>query len=179
MSSTQFLVGALVPPLVKWANSYLKKFFKLTELNVQIKERVTTKQYPFYYSFLYNLWVIIILGSGIAVLLFLMIDGSALFPGKSFAILTFVGLINMIGAWFIFGALLDVMFWQVSSENFRDYVKFWQFKSGWGYDIKQQISTLVKIGIIYYISSSGSNPVKDFLDANLKAKVKALRIFPT
>lgn len=31
--------------------------------------------------------------------------------------------------------------------------------------------------VVYYISSSGSNPVKEFLDANLKAKVKALRIF--
>ena len=31
--------------------------------------------------------------------------------------------------------------------------------------------------VIYYISSSGDNPVKNFLDAHLKAKVKALRIF--
>ncbi len=31
--------------------------------------------------------------------------------------------------------------------------------------------------VIYYISSSGANPVKQFLDDNLKAKVKALRIF--
>ncbi len=31
--------------------------------------------------------------------------------------------------------------------------------------------------IVYYISSSKTNPVKEFLDANLKAKVKALRIF--
>ena len=31
--------------------------------------------------------------------------------------------------------------------------------------------------INYYISLSGSNPVKEFLDANLKAKIKALRIF--
>ena len=31
--------------------------------------------------------------------------------------------------------------------------------------------------VIYYISSSGVNPVKQFLDNNLKAKVKALRIF--
>lgn len=31
--------------------------------------------------------------------------------------------------------------------------------------------------VIYYISPSGNNPVKEFLDANLKAKVKALRIF--
>ncbi|MBI2337662.1 type II toxin-antitoxin system RelE/ParE family toxin [Candidatus Daviesbacteria bacterium] len=31
--------------------------------------------------------------------------------------------------------------------------------------------------VIYYVSSSNTNPVKEFLDANLKAKVKALRIF--
>lgn len=31
--------------------------------------------------------------------------------------------------------------------------------------------------VTYYISSSGSNPVKEFLDTNLKAKVKALRTF--
>lgn len=31
--------------------------------------------------------------------------------------------------------------------------------------------------VIYYVSSSGNSPVKDFLDANLKSKVKALRIF--
>ncbi|MDD5147791.1 MAG: type II toxin-antitoxin system RelE/ParE family toxin [Candidatus Daviesbacteria bacterium] len=31
--------------------------------------------------------------------------------------------------------------------------------------------------VVYYISSSGNNPVKEFLDANLKAKIKALRIF--
>ena len=30
--------------------------------------------------------------------------------------------------------------------------------------------------VIYYVSSSNSNPVKEFLDAHLKAKVKALRI---
>lgn len=81
----------------------------------------------------------------------MMIYGSNLFPGKSFAIITFVGLINMLGAWFILGALLDAVFWQISSENFRDYVKFRQLKSGWGYDIKQQIATLIKIGFVYYL----------------------------
>lgn len=151
MSSTQFWVGLLVPPLVKWANSKIKRVFKLQEFDTQTQERVTTKQYPIYYGVLYGLWVIAILGSGVAVLLFLMIYGQSLFPEKSFAILTFVGFINMIGVWLIFGAILDVLFWQVSSENFRDYIKFRQLKSGWGYDIKQQISVLAKIGIVYYI----------------------------
>lgn len=30
--------------------------------------------------------------------------------------------------------------------------------------------------VIYYISASGDNPVKNFLDARPKAKLKALRI---
>lgn len=29
--------------------------------------------------------------------------------------------------------------------------------------------------VIYYVSSSGSSPVKEFLDANLNVKIKALR----
>lgn len=151
MSSTQFWVGMLVPPFIKWANPYLKKFFKLNEFDAQTNERVTTKQYPIYYGVLYGLWVITILGSGIAVLLFLMIYGQNLFPDKGFVTFTALGLINMIGTWFIFGALLDILFWQISSENFRDYVKFRQLKSGWGYDIKQQIATLIKIGLVYYL----------------------------
>lgn len=151
MSSTQFWVGALVPPLVKWLNPYLKKFFRLNEFDSQTQERVTAKQYPFYYSFLYTLWILILLSTGIAELLFMMIYGAEIFPGKSFAILTFLGLINMVGVWLIFGAILDVVFWQISSENFRDYVKFRQLKSGWGYDIKQQIVALFKLGFIYYL----------------------------
>lgn len=31
--------------------------------------------------------------------------------------------------------------------------------------------------VVYYVSSLNNNPVKEFLDANLKTKVKALRIF--
>lgn len=151
MSSTQFWVGALVPPLMKWLNPYLKKFFKLNEFDSQTQVRVTSKQYPFYYSFLYTLWVLTLLGTGIAALLLMMIYGSNIFPGKSFATHTFLGLINMFGVWFIAGAFLDLVFWQISTGNFRDYVKFRQLKSGWGYDIKQQVVTLLKIGFIYYL----------------------------
>lgn len=151
MSSTQFWVGMLVPPLMKWLSPYLKKFFKLNEFDAQTQERVASKQYPFYYSFLYTLWVLILLSTGIAALLFMMVYGSNIFPGKSFATLTFLGLINMFGVWFVCGAILDAVFWQISSENFRDYVKFRQLKSGWGYDIKQQILTLFKLGFFYYL----------------------------
>lgn len=154
MSSTQFWVGMLVPPILKWASPYLKKFFKLAEFDVQTRERITTKQYPFYFSFLYALWVLSLLSIGIMELLFMMIYGAVVFPGKSFAIVTFLGLINMIGVWFIFGAILDAFFWQLSSYNFRDYVKFRQLKSGWCYNIKQQIVTPFKLGIFYYVLAS-------------------------
>lgn len=151
MTSTQFWVGALVPSFIKWANPYLKKLFKLSEFDTQIQGRVTSKQYPSYFGVLYGFWIITILGSGVAVLLLMMVYGSSLFPGKSFAALTFVGLINMIGAWFVLGALLNILFWQISSNNFRDYVKFRQIKSGWNYEINQQIATLLKIGLVYYL----------------------------
>ncbi|MBI2595108.1 hypothetical protein HYW46_00035 [Candidatus Daviesbacteria bacterium] len=141
----------MVPPLVKWANPYLKKFFKLNEFDSETRIRVSTKQYPIYFGFLYGLWVTALLSSGFAVLIWFMISGPAFFSGKSYAIPVFLGLINMIGAWFILGALLDFIFWQISSENFRDYIKLKLIKSGWGYDIKQQIVTLFKIGFIYYL----------------------------
>lgn len=151
MSSTQFWVGMIVPPFLKWVNPRLKKFFKLSGFDTQTQARVTTKQYPFYFSFLYSLWVLSLLATGIVELLFMMIYGTVVFPGKSFAIVTFLGLINMIGVWFIFGAILDAFFWQISSENFKDYIKFRQIQSGWGYNIKQQIITLFKLGLIYYL----------------------------
>lgn len=138
-------------PFIKWANPYLKKFFKLNELDIQTKERVTAKQYPGYFGVLYGLWVISLLETGMAVLLFMMVYGQNLFPKESFVTLTFVGLINMIGVWFIFGAILNIVFWQISSINFRDYVVFRQLKSGWGYDFKQQIIILFKIGFVYYL----------------------------
>ena len=160
MSSTQFWVGALVPPVLKWVQPQLKRFFKLTEFDSETRTRVFSKTYPVYFGFLYGLWVVTLLSTGFIALFWFMIFGPALFPDKSYAIPVFLGLINMIGVWFIAGAILDILFWQISSENFRDYVKFRQLKSGWGYDIKQQIATLVIIGIIYYIVTS---PVMLFL----------------
>ncbi|MDP3973755.1 MAG: hypothetical protein Q8P92_02895 [Candidatus Daviesbacteria bacterium] len=151
MNSTQFWVGALVPPFIKWVNPYLKRFFKLSEFDSETKKRVSSKQYPSYFGFLYSLWVISLLSSGFITLLWFMIFGQPLFPDKSYAVPVFLGLINMIGVWFIAGAILDLLFWQISSENFRDYVILRQIKSGWGFDINQQIATLVKIGIVYYI----------------------------
>lgn len=151
MSSTQFWVGALVPPFIKWASPLFKKFFKLSEFDNQTKARVLAKNYPTYFGFLYTLWGISLILGGLAVLIFMMIYGPTILPNKNYAVPILIGLINMIGAFWILGAILDFLFWQVSSANFRDYIIFKQLKSGWGYDIKQQISTLLKIGFIYYI----------------------------
>ena len=151
MSSTQFWVGMLVPPFLKWANPYLKKFFKPTEFDSKIKAKVFNKTYPASFSFLYSLWIMVLFSTGFIVLIWFMISGPTFFSGKSYAVSVFLGLINMIGVWFIAGAILDLLFWQISSENFRDYVIFRQIKVGWGYDIKQQITALFKIGLIYYL----------------------------
>src|SRR3989344_9676509 len=154
MSSTQFWIGAIIPPLIKWVNPYFKKFFKLTEFDSEIKARVFNKTHPASFNFLYSLWIMVLFSTGFIVLIWFMISGPTLFAGKSYAVPVFLGLINMIGVWFIFGALLNFVFWQVSSENFKDYIKFRQIKSGWGFDINQQIITLFKIGIIYYLVTS-------------------------
>ena len=151
MSLTQFWAGMFVPPIVKWANPVIGKYLKLKKLDANIQEKVTNRSYHSYFALLFDLWILAILGSGIAVLIFIMIYGPNLFVGRSFVALTILGLINMIGVWFIFGGLLDFLFWQISSKDFRDYVIFRQIKSGLGYDVKQQIVTLFKIGLIYYI----------------------------
>lgn len=60
-------------------------------------------------------------------------------------------MINMFGVWFVFGAVLDLLFWKISSENFRDYVMFRQLKEGWGFNVQEQKLTLFKIGFFYYL----------------------------
>ena len=139
----------LVPPLIKWLNPIIKKWFKLPEFDPQTKARITTKQYPSYFGILYGFWILSLFGAGATVLLLMVIYGQDIFPDKSYAVPVFIGLINMIGAWFLCGALLDLLFWKISSENFRDYVMYWQWRTGWGYDIGKQITTFFIIGIIY------------------------------
>lgn len=151
MSSTQFWVGALVPPFITWANPYLKKFFKLSEFNKKTKTRVFAKHYPAYFGFLYTLWGISLISGGLAVLLVMMVYGPTILPDKNYGVIVLLGLINMIGAFWVLGAILDFLFWQMSPQNFRDYIIFRQIKSGWGYDIKQQMLTLLKIGLAYYV----------------------------
>jgi len=154
MSSTQFWTGMLVPQLIKWVNPYLKRYFKLAEIDNKAKTRVFSKTYPAYFGFLYSLWFMVLFSTGFIVLIWFMTSGPTLFAGKSYAVPVFLGFINMIGVWFIAGATLNFVFWQISSENFRDYIKFRQIKSGWAFYINQQIITLFKIGIIYYIVTS-------------------------
>lgn len=151
MSSTQFWVALLVPPIVKHLQPRLKRFFKLNEFNVETKTRVLNKQYPKSYSFFYYLWIISLLASGISALFLVMFFAQGLVPVEKYAAVSFVGILNMFGVWFVAGAILDFLFWQISPPNFRDYVIFRQIKSGWGYDIKEQIETLLKIGFVYYL----------------------------
>lgn len=143
MNSTQFWTGMLIPPIVRWFNPYLKKFFKLKEIDSETKAKVSVKQYPAYFGFLYALWIIALLSTGFITLLWFMISGYV-----------FLGLINMVGGWLIGGAILNFLFWQISTNNFRDYAEFRLIKSSWGYEIKQQITTLYKIGVIYYLVAS-------------------------
>jgi len=89
MSLAQFWVGAIVPPFIKWIQPCLKRFFKLDEVDGQTRTRVFTKQYPFYFSFLYSLWIMALLSTGFIVLIWFMISGLAFFPGKSYAIPVF------------------------------------------------------------------------------------------
>lgn len=140
MNSTQFWTGILIPPFVKWVQPHLKRFFKLTEIDSQTKVRVFKKTYPSYFGFLYGLWIIALLSTGFIALFWFMISGHV-----------FLGLINMVGAWFIGGAILNFLFWQISTNQFRDYVLMRLIKSGWEYDIKQQATTLLTIGFIYYL----------------------------
>lgn len=159
MSSTQFWVALLVSPIIKKVMPRIKKYVKLDEFDEVAKARVTTKQYPAYYSYFYALWIISLISTGIIGFFLIMIYLPEI-AGTSVAISTFLGLINMIGIWFIAGALLDFIFWKISAENYRDYVMFRQLKEGWGYDINQQIVTLFKIGLVYYLVTL---PVMAFL----------------
>lgn len=151
MNSTQFWVAALVPTIVQKASPVVKKILKLQEFDVKTQRRASQQEYPAYFGFLYSLWVITLLASGIGASFLLVIFLSQLLHGKGVATLIFVGLINSIGAWFIGGAVLDGIFWWISSSHFRDYVMLRQLQSGWGYDIKQQISVMLKIGVVYYL----------------------------
>lgn len=151
MSSTQFWVGVLVPPIIKRAMPFLKKTFNLPEFDEKTRQRVTSKQYPSFYSALYNLWQVSLFFSPVVFMIIGWIYLFQLFPQKNPGLLLLVGLLNLFGSFFILGAILDIIFWSISPKNFRDYVRYRQIKIGWGFEFKQQIITLLKIGFIYYL----------------------------
>lgn len=147
-------IGALVPVLVKRLPEALKKIFKLQPIDEEIKARLATKKYPRYYQLGYTFWLFCILSSGPIIfgyIAFYVPITAVDFDYTEFWKYIFLGLINCIGAPLIFGAILDQIFWQLSSDNFRDYVRYRNINEGMDVDIPLQIKTLWKIGIGYYI----------------------------
>lgn len=151
MSSTQFWVGALVPPLIKKTVPFLKKAFHLPEIDKATKQRVTSKQYPPFYSTFYNTWQLSLIFTPIIFMIISLVYLFQQFPQKSAGTLIFIALLNFFGSFFILGAILDIVLWTISSKNFKDYVRYRQMKVGWGFEIKQQIAMLLKIGVVYYL----------------------------
>ncbi|MBI2035926.1 MAG: hypothetical protein HYT12_04605 [Candidatus Liptonbacteria bacterium] len=164
MSFHYSVIGALVPTLIKKLPEILKRVFKLQLIDEAIKARVLSKAYPQYYKIGYALWLICIFSSGFAVFgyiaFYLPVSFLNFDYGSEYWKFIFLGLINMLGAWFIIGAILDQLFWSLSSENFRDYVRHRNIKEGMDVDAPLQIKTLWKIGVGYYILFS---PVLYFL----------------
>ncbi|MBI2173649.1 MAG: hypothetical protein HYU33_00415 [Candidatus Omnitrophica bacterium] len=151
MSSHYSLIAVLVPLLTKKAIPLIQRIFKLQAFDAQTQDKVRQQPYPRYYRALYDLWLIALILGGCAVTFLLVGFFSRFFPEKSIATLIWMGIINMIGVWFLFGAFLDALLWRMASEKFKDYVKLRQIESGTGYEIPQQIATLIKLGILYYL----------------------------
>jgi len=148
------IIGALVPALVKKTPVILKKIFKLQPIDDITKARVAAKEYPRHYKIGYALWLLCLFSSGfialgyIAFYLPITSDG---FDFREYWRFVFLGLINMVGVWLVAGAILDQLFWFLSSDNFKDYVRYRNIKEGMDVDVTLQIKTLWKIGILYYI----------------------------
>ena len=148
------VIGVLVPALVKKTPEVLKKIFKLQPIDDATKARVTAKAYPWYYAIGYECWLLCLFLSGFAVFGYVAFYLPVIFvefdPGVYWKFI-FLGLINMVGAWLIIGALLDQLFWWLSSDSFKDYVRYRNMKEGMDVDVPLQICTLWKIGIGYYV----------------------------
>lgn len=154
MSFQYVIIGPLAAWLTKKIPAALKKIFKLQPIDETTKMRVAAKRYPVYYKIGYALWVICIFSTGLAAFCYIAFYLSAVSPGFHYALwwkYALLGLINMIGAWFIAGAALDWLFWRLSSDNFRDYVRRRCVKDGFDIDVPLQVKTLWKIGVAYYI----------------------------
>ncbi|HCM37504.1 MAG: hypothetical protein UV61_C0002G0054 [Candidatus Gottesmanbacteria bacterium GW2011_GWB1_43_11] len=154
MSSTQFWVAVFVPQIIERISPHFKRLFALKEFDSQTQQRVSSKEYPAFYALLYLLWGISLISFGCVLLLFIIIYMTQLVPQEKYGLIIWFGLIMFLGSFMIPGALLDFLFWSISPENFRDYVKFRLIKSGWGYEMRDQIMTLFKIGLIYLLLTS-------------------------
>lgn len=123
--------------------------FKLARYDEVTIDRVRKTTYPLPYRYLYGLWVVVLLLSGFAV------GGGFFTAGASspehFGPLALLGLINMVGAWLLVGAGIDAVLWRLSSGRFRDYVRLRLIQAHSPYEMRGQISALVKIGLIYYL----------------------------
>ena len=157
------VIGVLVPELIKKAPAVLKRIFRLRAIDDATKARVAAKEYPRYYKIGYTLWLFCLFSIGFVIfgyIAFYLPVASVNFDYSKYWRYLFLGLINMIGAWFIIGAIFDQIFWWLSSDSFKDYVRYRNIKEGMDVDIPEQIKTLWKIGIGYYILFS---PVLYFL----------------
>lgn len=151
MSSTHYsIISALVPRIVKKAVPFILKKSKLPEFDGPTQERITAKVYPGYYAALYGFWILLLLSSGFIFFFFVLLFLPSFFPEVGMAAAIWIALINMVGGWLVFGALLDTGLWAMSSANFRDYVMLRQLRSGAPYGIKDQIRILFILGGLYY-----------------------------
>lgn len=151
MSAQYFVISVLVPWLTKKATRVVARAFKLQEMDARTQDRVRQQRYPRYYAVLYGLWVMAPLAAGCLVLWPIFRFLPRFFPDKSMATFIWVGLINVIGGWFLLGAFLDAVLWRLASGQFKDYVRLRQLESGTGYEMPQQVAVLVRIGGLYYL----------------------------
>lgn len=151
MSVQYFVIPLLVPWLTKKALGVIARAFKLQGFDAHTQARVRQQRYPRYYSALYFLWAMTLLAGGCVVLWPIFTVLPRLFPDKGIATFMWVGLINVIGGWFLIGALLDAILWRLSSARFKDYVRLRLLESGTGYEMRQQIAVLTTLGLLYYV----------------------------
>lgn len=143
------ILGALVPALVKKATPWVARRFRLVEFDDATKVRVAQTAYPNSFRVWYGLWVLAITLSGAAAFAICALLGLRVMPDRLAACI-WLSLINMVGAWLLLGGLLDALFWSVSSARFRDYVRWRQITSGFGYPIEAQVKVLCTVGLAYY-----------------------------
>ncbi len=152
MSSFHYsTIAAILPSLIKKTVPYVAKRLKLAEIDDKTREKVKALRYPRYYAFLFGLWNTAFVGTSFVLMFGIMIYGPKIFPGKGFVLFVWLGILNLIGALALWGGFICAVFWRLSSERFRDYVRLRQIQLGNGYVIEQQIGVMIKIGVVYYL----------------------------